>query len=95
MPLSEADQRNFLMLAAAFNNRDVALVECQVVETGETIPMICAINHRPAISAFFKTTLKTDTGHLGKRHSFRVVTAHQDLTHHRDEASFSSGGTSK
>ena len=47
MPLSEADQRNFQMLAHAFNNRDVALVEYQVVETGQTIPVICAINHRP------------------------------------------------
>ena len=47
MPLSEADQRNFQMLAHAFNNRDVVLVECQVVETGQTIPVICAINHRP------------------------------------------------
>ena len=47
MPLSESDQRNFQMLALAFTNRDVALVECQVVETGQTIPVICAINHRP------------------------------------------------
>ena len=30
---SERDQRNFQMLALAFNNRDVVWVECQVVES--------------------------------------------------------------
>ncbi len=47
MPLSQADHHNFQMLAIAFANRDVALVECQVVETGQSIPVICMINQRP------------------------------------------------
>ena len=35
MTLCDDDQRNLDMLAAAFGNRDIALIECQVIATGE------------------------------------------------------------
>ena len=47
MTLCDDDQRNLDMLAAAFGNRDIALIECQVIATGETVPVICAVNRHP------------------------------------------------
>ena len=44
MVITEREQQNFLMLAKAFNNGDVALMECQLVETLEIVPVICAVN---------------------------------------------------
>ncbi len=45
MNFSEGDVHNFHMLTMAFDNRDVAVVECQIAATGEVIPVICAVNH--------------------------------------------------
>ncbi len=47
MTLCDDDQRNLDMLAAAFGNRDIALIECQVIATGEVVPVICAVNRQP------------------------------------------------
>lgn len=47
MTLCGDDQRNLDTLAAAFENRDIALIECQVIATGEVVPVICAINRQP------------------------------------------------
>ena len=47
MTLCDDDQRNLDMLAAAFGNRDIALIECQVIATGEVVPVICAVNRHP------------------------------------------------
>ena len=47
MTLCDDDQRNLDMLAAAFGNRDIALIECQVIATGETVLVICAVNRHP------------------------------------------------
>ena len=41
------DQCNLDMLAAAFENRDIALIECQVIATGEVVLVICAVNRQP------------------------------------------------
>ena len=46
MTLCDGDQRNLDMLAAAFGNRDIALIECQVIATGENVPVICAVNRQ-------------------------------------------------
>ena len=43
MVITEREQQNFLMLAKAFRNGDVALMECQLVETLEIVPVICAV----------------------------------------------------
>ena len=47
MTLCDDDRRNLDMLAAAFENRDIALIECQVIATGEVVPVICAVNRQP------------------------------------------------
>ena len=47
MTLCDRDQRNLNMLATAFANRDIALIECQVIATGQVVPVICAVNRRP------------------------------------------------
>lgn len=47
MTLCDDDQRNLDTLAAAFANRDIALIECQVIATGEVVPVICAVNRQP------------------------------------------------
>ena len=44
MPLSAYDQDNFDTLSTAFRNGDVALMECQLVATGQTLPVVCAVN---------------------------------------------------
>lgn len=47
MTLCDIDQRNLNVLAAAFENRDIALIECQVIATREIVPVICAVNRKP------------------------------------------------
>lgn len=47
MTLCDVDQQNLNVLAAAFENRDIALIECQVIATGEVVPVICAVNRQP------------------------------------------------
>lgn len=47
MILCDDDQRNWDMLAAAIGNRDIALIECQLIATGEVVPVICAVNRHP------------------------------------------------
>lgn len=47
MPLSVGHQRNFSTLRRAFRAGDAALVECQLVATGEMAAVICAVNRRP------------------------------------------------
>ncbi len=44
MALSPYDRDNFERLSEAFRNGDVALMECQVAETGRQVPVICAVN---------------------------------------------------
>jgi len=46
MTLCNDDRRNLDMLAAAFVNRDIAVIECQVIATGEVVPVICAVNRQ-------------------------------------------------
>jgi hypothetical protein len=45
--LCDVDQQNLNVLAAAFENRDIALIECQVIAIGEVVPVICAVNRKP------------------------------------------------
>jgi len=45
MSITESDLQNFQMLAVAFHRLDVVLMDCQVVETGEVVPLICMVNH--------------------------------------------------
>jgi len=45
MSLAPGHRDNFETLQRAFNQGDVALVECQLVKTGESVPVICAANH--------------------------------------------------
>ena len=47
MTLCDGDQRNLNMLATAFENRDIAVIECQVIATGQIVPVICAVNRQP------------------------------------------------
>jgi len=47
MTLCDDDQRNLEMLAAAFVNHDIAVIECQVIATGEVVPVICAVDRQP------------------------------------------------
>jgi len=42
MPLQAGHKTNFETLQQAFANGDVALMECQLVETGEEVAVICA-----------------------------------------------------
>jgi hypothetical protein len=43
--MSSADKRrNFETLCRAIDNRDVALLNCQHITTGETISVVCATN---------------------------------------------------
>jgi hypothetical protein len=44
MPLSTSDRDNFETLSTAFRNGDVALMECQLVSTGQAVAAICAVN---------------------------------------------------
>ena len=44
MPLSPGDKANFETLQTAALHRDLALMECQLVSTGEAVAVICAVN---------------------------------------------------
>ena len=44
MPLTTGHKQNFETLQQAFLAGDVALMECQLSATGETVPVICAAN---------------------------------------------------
>jgi hypothetical protein len=44
MPLSVGHKKNFNMLQRAFRAGDAALMECQLVSTGETAAVVCAVN---------------------------------------------------
>ncbi len=44
MSLSKGYQHNFATLCRAFLAGDVALIECQVAATGETVAVLCAVN---------------------------------------------------
>jgi len=47
MPLPKGHKRNFNTLADAFTAGRVALMECQLAATGETVAVICAANGLP------------------------------------------------
>ena len=53
MPLSDCDKANFETLRQAIQNGDVALMECQLVSTGESTAVICAVNRKPDQSVAF------------------------------------------
>ena len=44
MPLTTGHKQNFDTLQQAVAAGDVALMECQLAATGETVPVICAAN---------------------------------------------------
>jgi hypothetical protein len=44
MPLAGGHKQNFETLQQAFAAGDVALMECQLVATGEAVPVVCAAN---------------------------------------------------
>lgn len=44
MAIATGHKQNFETLQEAFNNGDVALMECQLVATGEPVAVICAAN---------------------------------------------------
>jgi hypothetical protein len=44
MALAIEHRQNFDTLVQAFENGDVALMECQLAATGEPVPVICASN---------------------------------------------------
>ena len=46
MSLSLGDRTNFDTLQQAFQNGDVALMECQLATTGEAVPVLCAANRQ-------------------------------------------------
>lgn len=47
MPLSPIDTSNFDTLCRAVNHGHVALLECQLVATGEPVPVVCLLNRGP------------------------------------------------
>jgi len=47
MALAKGHKQNFQTLINAFQNNDVALMECQLSATGEKVAVICAANHLP------------------------------------------------
>ena len=49
MTLCDGDQRNLNMLATAFENHDIAVIECQVIATGQIVPVICAVTGPEAV----------------------------------------------
>lgn len=53
MPLSDGDKANFETLRAAFEQDDVALLECQLVRTGASAAVICAVNREADESLAF------------------------------------------
>jgi hypothetical protein len=46
MSLSVGDRTNFETLQAAFLNGDVAMMECELVATGEPVAVVCAANRQ-------------------------------------------------
>ena len=46
MSLLPGHRANFDTLRQAFLTGDVALMECQLAATGETVAVICAVNHQ-------------------------------------------------
>jgi hypothetical protein len=44
MSLSDSNKSNFETLRQAIKNGDAALMECQLVSTGEPVAVICAVN---------------------------------------------------
>jgi hypothetical protein len=46
MALSSGYKANFDTLQQAFRNGDVALMECQLVATGEPVAVVCAANRQ-------------------------------------------------
>ena len=44
MALAVGHRANFTTLSEAFENRDVALMECELRATGEVVAVICAAN---------------------------------------------------
>lgn len=46
MSLSVGCRMNFETLQQAFQNGDVALMECQLVATGEPVAVVCAANRQ-------------------------------------------------
>lgn len=53
MPLAEGHKQNFETLRQAILAGDAALLECQLVATGEPVAVICAANHQPNGGAEF------------------------------------------
>ena len=47
MALPTGHRTNFETLRTAFDNGDVALMECQLAATGEPVAVICAANRQP------------------------------------------------
>jgi hypothetical protein len=47
MALAKGHKSNFNMLLEAVANGDVALMECQLAASGETVAVICAANRLP------------------------------------------------
>ncbi len=47
MALAKGHKSNFKVLLEAVANGDVALMECQLAATGETVAVICAANRLP------------------------------------------------
>ena len=47
MAIPKGHKRNFNTLVKAFRAADVALMECQLAATGETVAVICAANGLP------------------------------------------------
>ena len=47
MALPTGHKANFETLQAAFDNGDVALMECQLAATGEPVAVLCAANRLP------------------------------------------------
>ena len=45
MPLSTAVKTNFEMLRQAFENGDVALMECTRLRDMKKVPVLCAVQH--------------------------------------------------
>lgn len=45
MNITPDDLQNLQTLKLAFDNCHVGLVPCQLAETGEVVPVLCAINH--------------------------------------------------
>lgn len=53
MPLTAGDNANFETLREAMLNGDVALLECQLVSTGQPAAVICAVNRESDQSLAF------------------------------------------